>query len=355
MEDSFNLEELNLESSTLDQIMNRITPEEDKTNLEDNTLTDKEVKDSNVQEDKDNNTENKTDTKEVKDKTPSSTKKEDSSTFSVFAKSLKEEGVISLDDEEVNNANSWDDVKELIRKQIETSRFENLSESQKRYLEAVEAGIPQKDFEAIEKQLNQLESITDDVLEENTQARFDLIAYDYIEKGISKEKAIELANRSIKLGTDKEDAKEALDSLKLLKAEEYKKTLLSKKEENKVSLETLKSTIESKDIILKDVKLTPKSKADLYNLLSLKVDTDEAGQPLNELNKWRRDNKLEAEIILGALYLQTNKFQNLGKILDTSKSKAALELERKLKQNEMSNITADSFTLGENKAFEINI
>jgi len=348
-EEFFNLEELKLEESTLDQIMNKHIPTEEAKieTVED----DKPEGDEPKEEDNKEKTENK---EKVIDKTPSSTKKEDSSTFSVFAKSLKEEGVISLEDEDVEDVSSYEDLKNLIVKQIESSKFENLSESQKRYLEAVEAGIPQKDFEAIEKQLNQLESIDEDILKENTQARFDLIAYDYIEKGIPKEKAVELANRSIKLGTDLEDAKEALESLIKIKSEEYKTTILKTKESNEVSLTKLKEAIDSKDFILKDVKQTPKQKENLYNMLSTKVDTDDLGQPLNELNKWRKDNKLEAEIILGALYLHTNKFKDLGKILDTAKSKSAQELERKLKQTEMTNVQNDvTFQSGEK--FTINI
>ena len=342
-EEYFNINDLNLEESTLSTILNQ-EPIKD----EDQVSSEQSNEKDDIENDNIENIE------EI-DNAPSSESQEDSSTFSVFANLLKEEGVFSLEDDELKNIKTSKDLVEAVKNQIEKSKYNNLSASQKRYLESVDAGIPQSEFEKLEKQLNSLEKITDDTLNENKQARFDLIAYDYIEKGISKEKAIELANRSIKLGTDIEDAKEALESLIKIKSEEYKKTILSRKEENEVSLEKLKEEINKKDFILEQIKQTPKQKEELFNLLSTKVDTDELGQPLNALNKWRKDNKLEAEIILGAIYLQTNKFKNLGKILEVSKSKAALELENKLRQHDASGFLNEKTNFGNNKKYEINI
>lgn len=347
MEDEyFNLSDLNLEESTMDNILgNTVEEQEENPEQEQQENTDQKPGD---EIDSDPN-------KEVKGKAPSFESQEDSSTFSVFANLLKEEGVISLEDEDLKNIKTSADLVEAMKKQIENSKYSGLTPSQVRYLEAAESGIPQSDYEKIEKQLSNLEKITDDVIEEDKRARFDLIAYDWIERGIDRDKAIELANRSIKLGTDIDDAKEALSSLIKYKSEEYKKTILSKQEDQKISLDRLKEEIEKKDFILKDIKQTPKQKADLYNMLSTKVDIDPSGQPVNEFNKWRQDNKLEAEIILGAIYMQTNKFKDLGNILQKSTSKAALALENKLRQNEVSDTVNSKTSFGLNKNYEINI
>lgn len=348
-DDIFNLDDLKLAPGTLNQILNvnDNTPDPDKEKEEEKEVI--------INQEDDKQKETKTESeKEIK--TPSSESQEDSSTFSVFATLLKEEGVISLDEEEIKGVKTVEDLKEVIKKQIENSKFENLSESQKRYLESVESGIPQAEYEKIEKELNQLEKINDEVIEKNTQARFELIAYDFINKGFSKEKAIEYANRSIKLGTDIDDAKDALNNLIKVKTEEFKKTVENKKEEHKVSLEELKSKIEKTDTVLKDIKLTPKQKQDIYNLVSTKVDADDAGQPINEFNKWKKEQGVEAEILLGALYHLTNKFQNLGKILDTTKSKSAQELEKKLRQNDTSELQQQGISFGNGSLkYDINI
>lgn len=322
-EEIFNFEELNLTASSLQEI-GLLKSEEEKEKTTDEELENK----SEEEKEKENN---KTD--EDKPKSPSS--EDDSSTFSVFANVLKEEGVFNLPDEDLANIKTAKDLADAVKREIEESKFSNLTESQKRYLDAVEAGVPLKDFEVLEKQISSLETLknTDLEAEEKIQERFDLIAYDFISKGFPEEKAVELANRSIKLGTDIEDSREALDNLIKVKAEEYKKIVSEKKEESKISLEKIKETIDSKESILKDIKITPKQKEALYDLLTLKVDSDEQGRPINEFNKWRRDNGLEAEIILGTIYQMTNKFQNLGKMLDVSKTKASQELEEKLRDS----------------------
>lgn len=322
-EEIFNFEELNLTASSLQEI-GLLKSEEEKEKTTDEELETK----SEEEKEKENNK-----TNENKPKSPSS--EDDSSTFSVFANVLKEEGVFNLPDEDLANIKTAKDLADAVKREIEESKFSNLTESQKRYLEAVEAGVPLKDFEVLEKQISSLETLKNTELdsEEKIQERFDLIAYDFISKGFSEEKAVDLANRSVKLGTDIEDAKEALDNLIKVKAEEYKKIVSERKEESKISLEKIKETIDSKESILKDIKITPKQKEALYDLLTLKVDIDEQGRPLNEFNKWRRDNGLEAEIILGTIYQMTNKFQNLGKMMDVSKTKASQELEEKLRDS----------------------
>lgn len=351
-EEYFNLGDLSLQESTMNQILNI---EEEKTEDADSVESVELVKEEEGNEGESNLPEDQKEENKVKSEAPSTESTNDSSTFSVFANLLKEEGVFSLEEEEIGKIKTSEDLIEAVRKQIETSKFSNLSESQKRYLESIETGVPQAEFEILERQLNNLEKISDQIIEDDRQTRFDLIAYDWMAKGISKEKAVDLANRSLKLGTDVDDAKEARLSLITVKTKEYKESIISKQEEQKISLEKLKEEIDKKDFILKDVKQTPKQKQDLYNLLSTKVATDEQGQPINEFNKWRTDNKLEAEIILGAMYLQTNKFKDLGKILDVTKSKAAKQLEDKLRQNEASDTVNRNTSFGSMKNYEINI
>lgn len=350
MDEFLNIGDLNLEESSLSEIMGSdyIAPEQEK----------EEDKNQELENNNSGQPSEEDKEKEIEGQktpaSPSAQTDENTSPFPDFANLLKEAGALSIEDEDLSKIQTADDLVNAVRKTIEDSKFANLSDSQKRYLESIEAGIPQKDYEVIEQQLAQLESITDEDIEGNDQIRFDLIAYDLINQGLSKEKAIEMANRSLKLGTDTDDAKEALDNLLKFKAEEFKKTITSKKEEVKISLEKVKESINAKDVILKDIKVTDKDKKELFDLVTLKVDSDELGQPLNEVNKWRKDKGLEAEIILAALYRATNKFESLGKILDTSKSQAALQLEKKLRQNEVRDLS-DSFTLGNKQEYTIDV
>jgi len=346
MDELLNIEDLNLEESSLNDIMGNVTvtPEIEKEVESEVTNTEVSIEDKE---------------KEIEEKkaTPASVSAnadENTSPFPDFANLLKEAGALSLDDEEISKIQTVEDLVGAVKKTLEDSKFSNLSDSQRRYLESIEAGMPQTEYEVIEQQLAQLEAITEDDINSNEQVRFDLIAYDLISQGMSKEKAVEFANRSMKLETDVDDAVEALENLRRLKAEEFKKTITTKKEEVKISLEKVRESINSRESILKDIKLTDKDKNELYDLVTLKVDSDSLGQPINEVNKWRKEKGLEAEIILAALYKATNKFESLGKILTTATSQSAQRLEQKLRQNEVKDLS-DSFTLSNNKEYTIDV
>lgn len=342
MDGIFNLEELNLSDESFDKIINQgLEPEEEEKEDVDLDL-DKEDVDKDKEADKEN-----------LDKTSSSD--EESSTFSVFANVLKEEGVLDLTDDELSGINSVKDLAEVVRKSMQESRYSDLTEGQQRYLKALEVGLPLKDYEKAEQEINSLVTLRDRDLSkpESIQERFDLIAYSFIDKGFTEEKAVELANRSIKLGTDLEDSKEALEDLISSKHKSYKDLIENKKEEGKLSLDKVKEAINSKDSILKGVKINDAQKEKLYNLLTLQVEVDENGRSLNEVNKWRIDNGLEAEIILGAIYQMTNKFQDLGKIMEASRTKASKDLEHRLRESR--DIAKDDpIKLGKD-TFQINI
>ena len=88
-----------------------------------------------------------------KEETPASENNDSSSTISVLANYLKEEGVFSSDLEGIENVKNIGDLKDLIAKQVAASRRSDLSEHQQRYLESIESGIPLNQYEQMEKQI----------------------------------------------------------------------------------------------------------------------------------------------------------------------------------------------------------
>ena len=133
---------------------------------------------------------------------------------------------------------------------------------------------------------------------------------------------------AVQAKADLENATKALNE-----ATKATEQLIEKVKADEELREKQKEIIESKDSILKDIKLTPKVKESIYDTLTLKIDTDKEGNPLNELSKWRKDSGLEGEIILATIYQMTNKFKNLGKIMEISKSRASQQLEEKLRDS----------------------
>ena len=269
--------------------------------------------------------------KEKEEITPSSESDDSSSTISVFANYLKEEGVLSSELVGTEKIESIEDLKNLLKKQVESERYSDLSDGQKRYLESLESGIPLSEYESMEKEISWIGNISIEELEEDGQLRFDIMVMDLIGSGLTEQKAVAIAQRSVDSGKDKEDAKESIQSLYDRKVEEFKSTSETKKEEKKTTIEEVRKTIEAKEFVMGDIKLTKENKSEILKLMTTQVDTTPEGHPLNEFGKWRKENGLDAEIILNALYINTNGFKNLGDIKTQVSSKSAQELEKRLR------------------------
>jgi hypothetical protein len=266
---------------------------------------------------------------------PSSESNDSSSTISVFANYLKEEGVLSSELEGFEKVDSLEDLKNLVMKQIESEKHSNLSETQKRYLDSIESGIPLNEYESMQKELSWIESISIDDLNDESEAggqlRFDIMVMDLIESGMDQDKAVVLANRSFELKKDKEDAADSIQSLYNKKVETYNASVEEKKVEKQASIEDVRKTIDAKEFIMGDIKLTKETKSEILKLMTTQVDTTPEGQPLNQFGKWRRENGVEAEIILNALFINTNGFKNLGDIKTQVSSDSARKLEDRLR------------------------
>jgi len=269
--------------------------------------------------------------KDKEDTTPSSESKDSSSTISVFANYLKEEGVLSPELEGYEKADTLEDLKNLMMKQIESERHSNLSDSQKRYLDSIESGVPLNEYEQAEKDISNLESISLENLEEDGQLRFDIMVMDLVGSGLTEAKAVAMAQRSFDSGKDQEDAKESIQSLYNRKVEDLKNSNETRKVEKQATIEEVRNVIDSKEFIMSDIKLSKENKAEIHRMMITQVDTTEDGSPLNEFGKWRKDNGVEAEIILNALYINTNGFKNLGDIKTQVSSQSAKELEKRLR------------------------
>lgn len=336
MSDFLSFDDLNIDEES-DFVFNGLNEPEDKS-TEQSTEDNEEVNlDDNKVEDILPKDDNKKAEEELVNTSPPNDSN-DSSAVLVFAKMLQEEGVLPLDDEGINSIKDVKDLKEqvsqAINKYIEEKKYEGLNESQKRFLGAVEAGVPQDEFEKLERDLSTLESLTTDVLKQDSKARFNVIAMSYISKGISKEQAIKIANASFQMQTDIEDAEEAKQVLYDDLNKKYQDKIESKKQEHKLSVEKLKETIDSTDTVLGSLKLSPKMKDDIYKSMITKVDSDESGNPLNALDKWIKENPIDSKLILHALKVATNDFKELGRLGDVAKNKAISTLEDRLRQSE---------------------
>lgn len=146
--------------------------------------------------------------------------------YSSIANALAVDGIFpNLDEETVKKAVDAETFSNLIESEINA----RLDEKQQRISKALESGVEPTDIKKYEDTLTYINSITDAALAEESekgeQTRSMLIYQDFLNKGMTPEKAKKLTDRAIEAGTDVEDAKEALMSNKEFFTEEYNRLL----------------------------------------------------------------------------------------------------------------------------------
>ncbi len=142
--------------------------------------------------------------------------------YSSIAKALTEEGIFpDLDEETISEVKTPEDFRDLIEKQIQAG----LDERQKRIDEALNAGVEPTEVKRYEGAISYLDGLTEEDLTDETEKgetlRKNLIYQDFVNRGYSKERATKEVQKSLKGGTDIEDARDALTSNKEYFQEQY--------------------------------------------------------------------------------------------------------------------------------------
>lgn len=254
-----------------------------------------------------------------------------------FASALAEEGVLTSFNDETK-VESVEDLADLIKGQIKENELAGLNDKQKKYLEALEVGIPEEDFFRSESELEQLNNITKETLEENEELRKALLVDDFKSKGYSDEKATKLAQRSFDVGEDLEDAIEAKEARvsRIKKQEEdtinQRKSQIEefKKSQAKQSEELKKSVFDESKEIINGIKFNKIVAQKTYDSMTKPVDFTEDGRPINKIMKDRLENPVEFEHRLHYVYNLTDGFKDFSKLNKVAKTKAVKDFESKL-------------------------
>jgi hypothetical protein len=174
--------------------------------------------------------------------------------YSSFATALKEEGVFpDLSDEDASSIKDAEDFVKIMEKQVQAK----FNERQRRIDEALNANIEPTEIKKYENVLNYLDSINDNILNEESeqgeQLRKQLIYQDYINSGFSKERAEKFVQKSIDAGTDIEDAKDALISNRKFFESQYNNLIKEAKDNEEKIINSRKQEAENlKKSILED-------------------------------------------------------------------------------------------------------
>lgn len=264
--------------------------------------------------------------------------------YSSLASHFKKEGVLPnlADDVEIKTAQD-------LQKAIANEISKNAGELQAEYKKAMEEGVPKDSLIAYQQQKQQLNAITDEVLEADDERainlRFNIIAQDFLNKGFSKEEASRNAKRSVDLGEDLADAKVALERLKESNENNY---LKSKEEAQQVIEEDqkkIKKFIDSTEEIFKGIKLNPIIKEKLYNQMVTTVASKD-DKPLNEYAKAYNEDPVKFQVMQNYMFMLTKGYTDFSKINGAATTKVSKEIDEILKTTGTSFLENGLFNAG---------
>lgn len=266
--------------------------------------------------------------------------------YSSIANALKDDGIFpDLDDETIKGIKGPEDFGELFEREIQS----RLDETSKRIYTALNNGVTPTEIQQYESTLNYLAGISEDDIsaegDDGDNLRKQILYNDLINRGFSEERAKREIKKSFDAGTDVEDAKDALDGLRVTYKNKYdgllkdaqKRTDEFKRQQDKEAREFKKMVIDN-EIVLGDQKLDQRTRQKVYDAVSKPVYKDpDTGKLLTQVQKFQKEQPLEFMKQLGLWFVLTDGGKDLvgftkGKVR-AEKHKAIKELERKITAN----------------------
>lgn len=260
--------------------------------------------------------------------------------YSSIANACAVDGIFpNLDDETIKKAVDAESFSNLIEAEINA----RLDEKQKRISQALENGVEPTDIKKYESTLNYINTITDAAIAEESekgeQLRYNLIYQDFINKGMTPDKAKKFADRTVDAGTDVEDAKEALLSNKEYFSNAYNKMLQEaqqradeeKAEREKNAKELEKSLLKDKQLF-GDMEISNDIRKKAFDSISKPVYKDpETGDYMTAIQKYESEHRAEFLKYTGLIFAMTNGFKDFDSF---AKGKVKKEVKKGLRELE---------------------
>lgn len=260
--------------------------------------------------------------------------------YSSIANACAVDGIFpNLDDETIKKAVDAESFSNLIEAEI-NARFD---EKQKRISQALENGVEPTDIKKYESTLNYINTITDAAIAEESekgeQLRYNLIYQDFINKGMTPDKAKKFADRTVDAGTDVEDAKEALLSNKEFFSNAYNKILQDaqqKADEDKAEREKnakeLERTLMKDKQLFGDMEISNDIRKKAFDSVSKPVYKDpETGDYMTAIQKYESEHRAEFLKYTGLIFAMTNGFKDFDSF---AKGKVKKEVKKGLRELE---------------------
>ena len=260
--------------------------------------------------------------------------------YSSIANALAVDGIFpNLDDETVKKAVDAESFSDLIEAEINA----RLDEKQQRISKALDNGVEPTDIRKYEGVLNQINTITDAAIAEESEKgerlRYNLIYQDFLNKGMSQEKAKKLTDRSVDNGTDVEDAKDALQSNKEFFSNAYNKLLQEAQEEadeekanRDKRAKQLETSLMKDKQLLGDMEIGKNIRKKAFETISKPIYKDpDTGQYMTAIQKYEKEHGADFLKYTGLMYVMTNGFKDFDSF---AKGKVKKEMKKGLRDLE---------------------
>lgn len=253
----------------------------------------------------------------------SNSTKESSTPLSSILSALKDDGILpDVDDKLIKEAKTPEDFATIIEQQVEA----RLDAANKRVKEALDSGIPVNEVKEYEGLISYLDTINDAAIEQADDAgealRKDLIYQDFINRGFKPERAKKEVEKSFTAGTDIEDAKNALESNKEYFVGKYNDVINENKQAKAAAIEAQRKQREQFIKKINDtnepfngIKLDPGIKKKILDNATKIVEKDSDGTMYTPVQKYIKDNPIDAQYYLSLLYTLTDGFKNIDKLV----------------------------------------
>jgi len=300
-------------------------------NVENPSVNDNESED---EESEDNDDESN----EANEDEENETDDEESSLFTPYAKLLVDEGIFST-----LELDKFDGTAEGLKKamvgevQYYVDQYKNTMPSEvKRLLDGYEQGVPFDEMVKISSDMIRYDNVSEEKLTDDVEMQKSLVK-DYLNQTTQlsdsmKDKWIAQLEDSMEL---EEQSKAALGDLKGIQAKKETDAIATQKQQQvdmqkqqDEMLNNLNRHINDSTEVVPGLKINQMMKDKIRTNLTVPVEYDQFGNPVNKLGKYMRENPIEGEFTLNYLFEATNGFKDWSAFGKVGKSQAIKEMEQ---------------------------
>jgi len=270
----------------------------------------------------------------------------DDEVYKTLGTYLKEQGVLSSLDTDLDSLESF---AEAVSKEIKSNEYANLNKDQKAYLTALSKGVPEELYKAHVQSNKIYGDLTDAVIEEREDVRKEVIIQDLLSQGWEQGRAEKQYQRVFDVGDSVEEAKISRNNLKQRDNTAYEQEV-KRIEQDKVAAEQaktkqvddLKKSVYEQSNLFDTFKITDGLKDRVHNSMTKVVGHTESGMALNALMKHRMDDPIDFETKLYYLYELTNGLKDIKKFSNKASTVASKKVKEAVTNSSIFNTTSNN-------------